>query len=96
MTHNLGTQLTATQYAEFRTALADTLPALRVQTISAGGKFVVNGNLSSDELDAIQALYDTHRTAQTNTAFDTLVYQTQQFNNKRAGRASTTMRSFIR
>lgn len=88
MTHNLGASLTETQYVEFREALADTLPGLRAQIINTGGKFVVNGNLSSDELKAIQALYDTHCTAQVATGFSMLAHQSLARRRKQTSHAS--------
>lgn len=56
----LGAQLQPQQYAAFRQAMAKLLPGLAVQTINAGGKFAVNGRLTTDQVAAI------HRTSQPN------------------------------
>lgn len=73
----LGTQLSVENYKALKLAMAAQLPSLNVQTINAGGKFAVNGNVTPDDVAAISALYDEHSAA-IDSGFSMLVHQAAQ------------------
>lgn len=73
----IGTQLSVENYKALKMAMAAQLSGLNVQTINAGGKFAVNGNVTPADVAAISALYDEHSAAVDN-GFSMLVHQATQ------------------
>jgi len=73
----IGTQLNAENYKALKMAMAEQLPSLNVQTVNAGGKFAVNGNVTPADVAAISALYDEHSAA-IDSGFSMLVHQATQ------------------
>lgn len=73
----IGTQLSVENYKALKLAMAQRLPGLNVQTVNAGGKFAVNGNVTPADVAAISALYDEHSAA-IDSGFSMLVHQATQ------------------
>lgn len=73
----IGMQLSVENYKSLKLAMAAQLPGLNVQTVNAGGKFAVNGNVTPADVAAISALYDEHSAA-IDSGFSMLVHQATQ------------------
>lgn len=73
----LGTQLSVENYKALKMAMAAQLPGLNVQTVNAGGKFAVNGNVTPADVAAIAAIYVEYSAA-IDTGFSMLVHQATQ------------------
>lgn len=73
----IGTQLNAENYKALKLAMAAQLPGLNVQTINAGGKFAVNGNVTPADVAAIAAIYAEYSAA-IDSGFSMLVHQAAQ------------------
>lgn len=73
----IGTQLNVENYKVLKMAMAQRLPGLNVQTVNAGGKFAVNGNVTPDDVAVIAAIY-AECAAAIDTGFSMLVHQATQ------------------
>jgi len=73
----LGTQLSVENYKALKMAMAAQLPGLIVQTVNAGGKFAVNGNVTPADVAAIAAIY-AECAAAIDSGFSMLVHQSTQ------------------
>lgn len=94
----IGTQLSVTAYQDIRLAMAQQLPHLagRVQTINAGGRFVVNGSLSEADANTIKLLHAAQPSATVDAGFDMLAHQATERRRAQThkARAMRTARAF--